>query len=708
MEILAINIGEYWSEYIWPIFLFIAGLGLMVFVHELGHFLVAKRVGIKVQRFALGMGPRLFGIKRGGTDYCVNALPLGGYVKMLGQDDFKPLKEGDRFAPGSFESKSVGARFAVISAGVIMNLILAAVLFIIIGLVGKNFVAPVVGGTSPGDPASQARIVWQDDQKSDDSLGLKSGDKILKIEGDSIVLWACGEKIEHFQDLMMTAALADPADKYTVTIEREVEGKKRIGKTEIGLKSSGGVLRFGIALPLDTVFTKLEDVVIASPFRENDRIVAIDGEKIERLWQIDKIEEKLTGKCVTVTVLRKNETVDIPVQPGLFVSEKVFHLKDGAIVRGEIIDRNEIKVKRPQPDGKTKDVRLNEFTVRLADGSTRKILQDDLKVGLLGILGMTPRVCVLFVSKGSPAEKEGVKPGDVIAAYGDQRTPTIEQIKEISKQVKDNGVTITVLRDGQEKKITLAPKKRNGQFRIGIQMVADPTTPVAASVRPGSPAAEVGIPEESLITAINDTKVGSWIDVYNALKGLTGKKVIITYRLGEQEQKAEIAELDESLFRPEDYSFRIFAGDVAFKPLMVKIKQDGVIDSLVWGGRVTIKLVLSSYLSIRSLIRGWVPLDQTAGPIGIGTIAVAVGRRSFIDFLYFLGFISAAIAVFNFLPIPVVDGGFAVLLIIEKIRGKPLSARVMNIVQVVGWALLLSVIVLVTWNDIMRLVRNMW
>ncbi|MCD4699233.1 MAG: site-2 protease family protein, partial [Phycisphaerae bacterium] len=148
MEILAVNdIVAIWLRWVWPILLFVIGLGLMIFVHELGHCLVAKWVGIKVERFALGMGPRLFGIKRGETDYCLCAIPLGGYVKMLGQEDFKALKEGDRADPRSFEAKSVGARFAVISAGVIMNLILAAVLFIIIGMVGKNFVAPVVGGT---------------------------------------------------------------------------------------------------------------------------------------------------------------------------------------------------------------------------------------------------------------------------------------------------------------------------------------------------------------------------------------------------------------------------------------------------------------------------------------------------------------------------------------------------------------------------------
>src|SRR5512146_2449189 len=115
---------------------FLVGLSVIVFVHELGHFLVAKWVGIKVEQFAFGFGKRLFGFQWGETDYRVNLIPLGGYVKMLGQEDFKPLEENAKPDPRSFEQKSVGARFAVISAGVIMNVILAAVLFVIIGLVG--------------------------------------------------------------------------------------------------------------------------------------------------------------------------------------------------------------------------------------------------------------------------------------------------------------------------------------------------------------------------------------------------------------------------------------------------------------------------------------------------------------------------------------------------------------------------------------------
>jgi len=107
-------LGYFWSQWVWPILQFVIGLGLVVFVHELGHFLVAKASGIRVDRFALGFGPRIFGVKKGETDYCVCLLPLGGYVMMLGQEDVKQAEPaGDDLR--DYRNKSVGTRLRVIS-----------------------------------------------------------------------------------------------------------------------------------------------------------------------------------------------------------------------------------------------------------------------------------------------------------------------------------------------------------------------------------------------------------------------------------------------------------------------------------------------------------------------------------------------------------------------------------------------------------------
>ncbi|MBU4484117.1 site-2 protease family protein, partial [bacterium] len=105
---------------------FIVFLGILVFVHELGHFLVAKLVGVRVEAFSIGYPPRLFGFKKGDTDYCISAIPLGGYCKMAGQDD---EDEGEKSNdPGMFYNKTVWQRMAIVFAGPIMNILLCILL----------------------------------------------------------------------------------------------------------------------------------------------------------------------------------------------------------------------------------------------------------------------------------------------------------------------------------------------------------------------------------------------------------------------------------------------------------------------------------------------------------------------------------------------------------------------------------------------------
>ena len=116
---------------LWHTLVVAAGVGFLIFIHELGHFLVAKWVGVRVERFSLGFGPKIFCRKVGETEYCISAIPLGGYVKMVGQDDMKvqapdDIPEEERAR--SFLHKSVGKRSLIILAGPVMNVVLAVIL----------------------------------------------------------------------------------------------------------------------------------------------------------------------------------------------------------------------------------------------------------------------------------------------------------------------------------------------------------------------------------------------------------------------------------------------------------------------------------------------------------------------------------------------------------------------------------------------------
>lgn len=144
---------------------------ILIFFHELGHFAVAKAVGIKVHEFSLGFGPKLFGHKRGGTDYNVRLLPLGGFVRMAGMDPEEDVEEGK-----GFNDKTVLQRMAVITAGPLMNFFLAAVLMAIIFMLqGMPVQGTTVASVLPGQPAEQA--------------GIKSGDQIYSIDGKKVTNW---------------------------------------------------------------------------------------------------------------------------------------------------------------------------------------------------------------------------------------------------------------------------------------------------------------------------------------------------------------------------------------------------------------------------------------------------------------------------------------------------------------------------------------
>ena len=164
---------------------FIAVLGIIVFVHELGHFLAAKLVGIRVEQFSLGFPPKMIGRKWGETEYMISWLPLGGYVKMAGMIDEslddKPLTG----APWEFMSKNFFQKVFAISAGVIMNFILAFVIYTIITLnLGIGEVGSAkIGAVEAGMPA--------------DSLGLQRGDLIIAVNGDSIADWSAMAKVIH-------------------------------------------------------------------------------------------------------------------------------------------------------------------------------------------------------------------------------------------------------------------------------------------------------------------------------------------------------------------------------------------------------------------------------------------------------------------------------------------------------------------------------
>jgi len=143
--------------------------GGAIFIHEFGHFLMGKLAGVRVEKFSIGLGPRLFGIKRGETDYCLSLVPFGGYVAFAGEE-----KEGEA-EPYEFKGKPPGVRARIIVAGVTMNFVAAFLIVYILFGIGAQMPAPCVGGLLEGMPAEKA--------------GLQKGDWILAVDDKPIKTW---------------------------------------------------------------------------------------------------------------------------------------------------------------------------------------------------------------------------------------------------------------------------------------------------------------------------------------------------------------------------------------------------------------------------------------------------------------------------------------------------------------------------------------
>jgi regulator of sigma E protease len=227
---------------------FIIVLGVLVFFHELGHFLLARLCGVGVEKFSLGFGPRIVGKKIGITDYRISAIPLGGYVKMIGEEPGADIDPQD--IPLSFTHKSVWKRFLIVAAGPTFNILLAvAIYFCFFQIYGMTEIEPVIGSVMEKSPAEAA--------------GLLKGDRIITIEG---------RKIDSFDQMAMfitesqgkpiTLSVQRNETTFDVTITPGKEEKTMFGETVdtflIGVASSSDHIKYLKLNPLQALSRSFE------------------------------------------------------------------------------------------------------------------------------------------------------------------------------------------------------------------------------------------------------------------------------------------------------------------------------------------------------------------------------------------------------------------------------------------------------------------
>ena len=265
-------------------------LGVLIFFHELGHFIMARLFGVGVEKFSLGFGPALVKWKRGRTEYCIAAFPLGGFVKMVGEQPDAPLDEAERQV--SFTHKPVSQRMAIVAAGPVFNFLLAVVIFFaLFAVAGLTYLKPEIGKVRPDSPAAEA--------------GLQQGDRIASIAGKPIESWS---------EMAEAIAKSDGAP-VTLLIERDGRTMEKIIKP--------------VVEPMEDIFGELHDRYIigvtAAGSTGTIRLgpVAAFGESIHRTWLIVELTVVSVSKMIRGTVSVDN--LGGPIMIAQMAGEQVQH-----------------------------------------------------------------------------------------------------------------------------------------------------------------------------------------------------------------------------------------------------------------------------------------------------------------------------------------------------------------------------------------------
>jgi len=651
------------------------GFGAVVLVHEFGHFIVAKLSGIKIEAFSIGFPPTLAGILRTEGGWRVRILPrffpkendesgdgrlsftIGSKAKA-GETEYRIglipfggfVKLFGQEDIGSAKASDDPRSFANKPVGTRMGVLAAGVVFNVISAVVIFMIVFLVGIrlTPPVVgvviPGSPAA-----------HAGLKPGDEIIEIAGKRDGL--------DFSNIALAAALSSVNEEVALRVRHE-DGAEEDFSLVAEQRSGMPMKIFGVLPAQSLTIAKVrdaEELLKRTGLRPGDRIKSVNGRDVQTHWELEEIVQNAFVPAVTLSV------------------------------------------ERTEPVSKV--VELIESQIRLSLSRTRKEVKSETDLG--DIYSIVPRSRIEAVDNKSEFQE-----GDVILAIGDVENPTYKKMREVTTEYENKGLLVKVLRDveGAEKTlmVTVVPrwsKARKGVV-IGVGVVFDLAHPVVADTIAveGGPA-RLEIPRGAAITSVGGTPVSNFYDVAREIGRYPGEQITIDWRI--DEETAGSVALDVGAAGEFVTVKSTFAEFVPFEDLKRLYQASGPVDAIVMGYKKTVMFIAQTYVTLRRLVGGLVSPKELMGPVGIITLSYRiVAHQPLVYYVYLLGLISACIAVFNFLPLPPLDGGLVVLLLIEKIKGSALSERAQGIIAYAGWVLIGGFFLYVTFNDIVRSVRG--
>ncbi|MCA9027724.1 MAG: site-2 protease family protein [Planctomycetaceae bacterium] len=688
MAILALDIASLTDSLV-NILTVAIGLGLVIFFHELGHFAVAKWCDVLVERFSIGFGPILWRKKWGETEYALSLIPFGGYVKMLGQDDMDPSQlSSEEIAenPRSYTAKNVAQRMGIISAGVIMNVITGLLFFMFAFRSGVDTTPAVVGDLQVGMPA------W--------NAGMRSGDRIEAIND---------RKIEDFNDLMRATALSsgkleidavrDDGQTYSVTLDPDITGtRRRIGVTP----AEGLTIYKGQGSEIPSISPGSAAVEASPALEPGDVVLAADSQPVTSASELNQILSNHRADPLTLSVSRKTseedgssmEEVDVTIPAAPFRTlgmtmeiGKIVAVQDHspAAKAGLLKDDRLSKVDGQDIGGDIDPLHLPDY---FGDRHGQEVV---IEVKREAARGQAEIVSVTIVpdDRGGWVEPPTLENSPIaissigVAYHLQPAVLTIDQ----SATPEVNAETPTSEGDTNEE--TLSP----GDVASRKIQPTDEITKLELILPEG--AKSDGVKDATISIEIGETNLAF---AFWQMQQFPSRKVRLTVQTPGEAQTRTV-EIDTPLaddwFLPTTRGIRFFG-------LSRPRKAETFSQAFTMGWQHTRTSIVDIYLTLRNLVTRQLSVKELHGPLGIVKVASAVADVGLAPFLLFLGFLSINLAVLNFLPIPILDGGHMVFLLWEAVTRSRPSERVVVAASLFGMTFIVALMALVLYLDISR------
>ena len=601
------------------------GIGLLIFVHELGHFLAARAIGVRVEVFSLGFGPRLCGRVIGGTDFRLSLVPFGGFVMVAGQDP------GDDRYPRHerLYTKSVLQRAMFWGGGVAMNVLFAVLAFPVVYGIGIDVTAPVVGSVDPGSPAWEA--------------GLEPGDRIAQV----------GSKpTREFQSMAIDIALnggkplplllrAPNGTERTVQVEpRYLEGP---GQYSIGIGPAATDSAPGLVVAPDSA-------AAAAGLRTGDLLLAIDG------------------------IVAHGASVHAAMAPLREADERTITFR----VRNTEGETDVRVTPRPLPEKAPARIGVTRLP-RVVRG----IRQDAAFVQALG-LRRDDRILAIdgapFLDGDLAVAKRGSGPLRLLVGRGDTSIAL-----ERAASADERAAFVAAVALGVDELPLLLPK-------------------------PDWPAALAGIRAGDLVESLNGVPVRTFADMPDLVAKNGDQPLRLVLRRAPAgampttgRPDLEFPERVELTVTPRTSPFYTTGIDVQLTELREPMRADGIGAACSLGATASLDWIKRIYLTLKRMVTGDVGTKNLGGIIRISQVSYQASKRGWMGLLYLLAMLSMNLAFVNLLPIPVLDGGHLLFVLIEAVKGSPVNARVFGYSQVVGLVFVLMLVLFVTYNDILQL-----